>query len=183
VTVPLVLLVGLLLGLSGLGQPSAGHSPSPGAPLPTLTVSAPARSDAATVSTCAQVISALPLRLQGQALRLTVSRPPSPSIVAWGDPAIVLRCGVAKPPELTPQLASSLFQVNHSVTVLPKKRSGATVFTVVDRVVYIDVTVPSSYRQPPLGPIADAIASVLPRPVCSTDPAEPDPDRLCTRRK
>lgn len=151
--------------------------------MPTLTVSAPVSTAAATISTCAQVISALPLTLDGQGLRLTVSTPASPSIVAWGDPPIVFRCGVARPEALAPALLDNLIQINHGVTVLPEKRPSATVFVVVDRAVYIEVSVPSSYRQPPLGPIADAIARVLPRPVCSVDATEPDPSKLCTRRR
>jgi hypothetical protein len=181
VTVPLVVIVALLLADQGSKSPGGSPSASSGAVLPPVTVSAPADSSAATVSTCAKVISALPLRLDGKNLRRTASNPPSSSIVAWGDPAIVLRCGVSRPPSLNPSLTAELFQVN-GVLVLPAKTSSSTVFTVLDRSVYIDVTVPSSYAQPPLGPIAVAIKSVLPEPVCVQDPSAPR-SALCTRRK
>ena len=149
--------------------------------LPAVSVSAPADSSGATVSTCANVISALPLRLAGLDLRRTISNPPSSSIVAWGDPAVVLRCGIARPSNLGPSLSAELFEVD-SVLLLPAKTSASTTFTVIDRSVYLDVTVPSSYGQPPLGPIMDAVRKVLPKPVCVQTPTAPR-GRLCTRRK
>ncbi len=149
--------------------------------LPAVSVSAPSDTSGPTVSTCAQVISALPLRLAGLDLRRTTSNPPSSSIVAWGDPAVVLRCGVSRPSDLNPSLSAELFQVN-SVLVLPDKGSSSTTFTVIDRSVYIDVTVPSSYGQPPLGPIMDAVKKVLPKPVCVADTSLPQAEQ-CTRRK
>lgn len=145
-----------------------------------VTVTPPSDSSAATVSTCAQVISALPLRLAGLELRRTESNPPSSSIVAWGDPAVVLRCGVSRPARLNPSLTQQLFSVD-KVLMLPARSSSQTVFTVIDRRVYLDITVPSAYAQPPLGPLADAIAKVL-RPVCvQGDPTTPRRE-LCTRR-
>jgi hypothetical protein len=174
-------IVGLLLAGPGPESPGTSPSPSSGAVLPPVTVGAPEDTSAATVTTCAKVISALPLQLAGADVRRTASNPPSSSIVAWGDPAIVLRCGVARPANLNPSLTAELFEVN-GVLVLPAKTSSATVFTVLDRSVYIDVSVPSSYAQPPLGPIAAAIKKVLPKPVCVQDPTAPRP-QLCTRRK
>jgi hypothetical protein len=180
VTVPVVVVVGLLLG--GAGSQSGGSSPSAsGTVLPAVSVGAPSDSSGPTVSTCAQVISALPLRLAGLDLRRTTSNPPSSSIVAWGDPAIVLRCGVSRPANLNASLSAELFEVN-TVLVLPDKGASSTTFTVVDRSVYLDVTVPSSYSQPPLGPIMDALKKVLPKPVCVQDASLPRAEQ-CTRRK
>jgi hypothetical protein len=183
VTVPLVLVIGLLLGGAGSHDPSP--VPSAGAVLPAVTVAAPPATDAPTVSTCAQVISALPLILDGQNLRRTVSDPASGLVQAWGDPAIVLRCGVARPKSLVPG-SSTEFQLGgdrsgpyYDVT----SANGADIWTTVDRAVYVDVTIPSKY----LGlnvmpPVSRAIAKVLPA-VCSIDPTEPDVTKLCTRRK
>jgi uncharacterized protein DUF3515 len=172
--------IGLVLG--GAGSPSGGSSPSAsGSVLPAVSVSAPGDTSGPTVSTCADVISALPLRLASLDLRRTTSNPPSSSIVAWGDPPVVLRCGVARPGDLGPSLSAELFEVN-SVLLLPHKTSSATTFTVIDRSVYLDVTVPSSYSQPPLGPIMDAVRKVLPKPVCVQTPTAPR-SQLCTRRK
>jgi hypothetical protein len=60
-------------------------------------------------------------------------------------------------------------------------RNGANVFTTVDRAVYIAVNVPATYHSDPMPTVSRAIAEVLPA-VCSTDPHEPDPAELCTRR-
>lgn len=182
-TIPLVVIVGLLLGGAGSNDRPAS-TPTVGAPLPAVTVSAPSRTDAGTVSTCAQVISALPLTLAGQEIRRTESTPASPSIVAWGDPAIVLRCGVARPKSLIAGSSASYFSATgqdgpyYDVTT----SGGANVYTTVDRSVYIDVKIPTKYNSAPLPTVSRAIASVLP-PICTVDPSEPDLGKLCTRRK
>lgn len=183
-TVPLVVIVGLLLGGAGSSD-KPSQSPSQGAVLPPATVSAPPSTDSATVSACAQVISALPLTLDGQDVRRTVSTPASGAIQAWGDPAIVLRCGVSRPAALHPgssvqfQSGGSSRGPYYDVT----SAHGANVWTTVDRAVYIAVTVPSKYQGGDVMPtVSRAIAKVLPA-VCSTDPQEPDVSKLCTRRK
>jgi hypothetical protein len=180
VTLPLVVIAALLLGKA---QSNPSSPPSSGGPLPPVSVPAPPSSDDRTVSACADVISALPLVVAGADLRRTVSNPSSPSIVAWGDPPIVLRCGVARPAALKANSGDFLVSVN-GVVFLPDKQSDRTVFTVVDRAAYLDVSVPTSYSQPPLGPIASAISKVL-KPVCLAQslsgPPVPTKD-LCTRR-
>jgi hypothetical protein len=56
------------------------------------------------------------------------------------------------------------------------------VWTTVDRGPYISITVPAKYQgSAVLPPLSQAIAKALPA-VCSTDPSEPDPAKLCTRR-
>jgi hypothetical protein len=179
-----VLIVGLVLGGAGSSDSPSSH-PTAGAVLPAVSVAAPPTPNSATVSTCAQVISALPLVLDGQNLRRTVSNPATGLIQAWGDPAIVLRCGVARPKSLVPG-SSAEFQSGGVASgpfydVTPG--NGADVWTTVDRSVYIEVVVPQHYQGSDVMPaVSKAIAKVLP-PVCSTDPNEPDPDKLCTRRK
>lgn len=168
------------------GASEPGLSSSSPAVLPPVTVAAPQSSDARTVSTCANVISALPLVLSGQNLRRTVSDPPSPSIVAWGDPAIVLRCGVSRPADLKPN--SGAQYVTGGVRTGPyydvTQHGDANVWTTVDRAVYIEITVPVTYNSAPLTPISQAIAKVL-KPVCepqsSSGPLVPA-NRLCTHR-
>jgi hypothetical protein len=154
-----------------------------------VSVTAPTDSSSATVTTCAQVISAMPLRLDGQDLRRTVSNPPSSSIVAWGDPAIVLRCGVARPADLVPGSSAQFISVTgqRGPYYDVKSNGDANVYTTVDRAVYIDLTIPSKYLSaPPLPTVSDAIARVL-RPVCVAGQpwAGPLPprDTLCDRRR
>ncbi|MGH8862034.1 MAG: DUF3515 domain-containing protein [Jatrophihabitantaceae bacterium] len=166
-TVPLIVVVGLLLGGAGSNGPSS--APSGPAVLPAVSAGAPQDTRAATVSTCARLISALPLRLAGLDLRRTESRPPSSSIVAWGDPPVVLRCGVARPAALHPGSSAQTITVD-GVTLLAEPTSATTRYTVIDRSLYVDVDVPVRYHERPLAAIATAVAAVLPKPVCTVDP-------------
>jgi hypothetical protein len=50
--------------------------------------------------TCAKLLNALPPELAGEKARPVTTAPHR--VVAWGDPAIVLRCGVNRPKALTP---------------------------------------------------------------------------------
>jgi Protein of unknown function (DUF3515) len=184
VTVPL-LVIGVIFLAAGKGSSPPSRTSSEG-PLPAVTVSAPPSTDSRTISLCAQVISALPLTLDGQDLRRTVSNPASPSIVAWGDPAIVLRCGAGRPPDLRPG----------SSTVFPSvtgqggpfydvvSHDGSNVWTTVDRAVYVEVAVPAKYNSAPLPAISRAIAKILPA-VCIGGQASTgatDQSKLCVRR-
>ena len=186
VTVPLVLIIALLLG-GGSGSNSPTAAPSSGV-LPPVSASAPPDTSAATVSTCAKVISALPLQLTGLDLRRTVSNPPSSSIVAWGDPPVVLRCGVSRPKSLVPGSSAQYISTTgqggpfYDVTT----GSAANVYTSVDRAVYIKITVPAQYHSSPLPPISRAIARVLKAVCVAGQPgAGPLPARqtLCDHRK
>lgn len=177
--VPVALIVGLALG--GLGNGPATPPTSSGTVLPPVSVVPPPNPDAATTSTCAQVISALPLVLDGKNLRRTVSNPPTGLVQAWGDPAIVLRCGVAKPPELNPSNTTGYIQLN-GVLTLVTSRGDDEIYTVVDRAVFIELAVPHEYHSAPVPPVMNAVRKVLPNPVCvSEDQAHPE--HQCTRRK
>jgi hypothetical protein len=185
VTLPFVVILALVLGnvtnkvTNNPKKTTNSGAPSPSAPAP-VTVAAPPANPAA-AAPCTKMLTALPVQLGDLAPRVVHPKPDSPFVVAWGDPAVVLRCGVARPAALKPGSADLVIGVD-GVFLLPVHRSQATVWTTVDRAVYIEVTVPESYRQPPLAPVADAIAKVLP-PVCVVDPKETDPTKLCTNRK
>ena len=56
---------------------------------------------------------------------------------------------------------------------LPITSSDSTTFVVIDRSVYIQLTVPKSYSQPPLATLSTAISSVLPA-VCQLSDTGPD---------
>jgi hypothetical protein len=184
VTVPLVVIIGLLLGEAGSGSGGPSSSATSPAVLPAVTVTPPP-SSASTQGPCTKVLEQLPQRLDGLAPRVVRSNPGSPFVVGWGNPVIVLRCGVARPERLSVGNADQDLEAN-GVLFVPDRGSSATVFTVIDRAVYLDVTVPTSYPQPPLGAIADAIAKALPA-VCQAQPLpgqKPVPDTdLCTHRK
>jgi len=185
VTVPIVLVAALLFGNAkdaGTKGPSA--SPTSGLALPAISVSAgpvPAADDAA----CTALLSALPVAIPTSNGSIS-GRPAdssSPYVVAWGNPAIVLRCGVPRPAELHVNSSAQVIAID-GVNFFTKTVGKATVFTSIDRAAYIEVTVPTSYTQAPIGPLAQAIAS-LPQVCTAVQAGSPEPatGTLCTHRK
>lgn len=177
-----MVILGLLLGHAA-ERPKSGDKPSAGHALPPLTPSAPP-SNPATQAPCTKLLTALPVQLGTLVPRIVHPRPDSPFVVAWGDPAVVLRCGVARPSALKPGSAALDIGVN-GVFWLPVQHKDLTVWTAVDRAAYIEVTVPKSYAQPPLGPISDGVAKALPVacvPGAAQGEPQPDPKTLCTNR-
>jgi hypothetical protein len=143
-----------------------------------VSVTAPTPSPAV-IEPCAQVLSALPVQLDGLNPRKVAPAPDSGApVVAWGDPAIVLQCGVTRPKELTEGSSALVVAVNN-VNWLPVTASNSTTFIAIDRAVYIAVTVPKSYAQPPLATLSTAIAGVLPQ-ICSAAPDGPGPSATPT---
>jgi hypothetical protein len=106
----------------------------------------------------------LPTSLEHHRIRIT--SPKSPRVAAWGDPPIVLRCGVARPAGYDP---------NGSVTVVngvdwwQQIGKQAVVWTVVGRAAYVEVTVPKSYAEQGVflvdlaGPITSSLPTVAGR--------------------
>jgi len=181
VTIPFVVILALVLGNATKNPKSATNSGTPGPkPLPAITAVGPP-ADAAAAPSCTKLLTALPVQLGVLAQRIVHPKPDSPFVVAWGDPPVVLRCGVARPSTLTMGSSDFVLGVN-GVNFLQSKHGQAHVFTAIDRSAYIEVQVPDSYAQPPLGPLADAIAKALP-PICVVDPKVTDPSKLCTYRK
>jgi hypothetical protein len=127
------------------------------------------------------VISGLPVELGTLQPRPVLAE----RTVAWGDPAIVLRCGVTRPAQLVPGSDAEVIAVtppggNQPVEWLPVKNGDTTVFTVIDRAIYIEVAWPRAQDLNPLPDVSKAVAAVLPK-VCSTGPGVPDA-QLCTHR-
>jgi hypothetical protein len=164
---------------------SKSTSNSPKA-LPPISVAAPPANSAADAP-CTALLGDLPTAIQTSngTLYGRVAQSSWTYVAAWGDPAIVLRCGVPRPAALIPDSSALLIPVN-GVSFLPVNGKKDNVFTAVDRAAYIEVSVPVSYPQPPLGPIADGIAKALPA-VClpQAAPGQPavDPAKLCAERK
>ena len=109
------------------------------------------------------MISSLPVQLDKYLPRQVHPFPyTSAAVAAWGDPAVVLQCGVPRPADLKPESTAIGFQINSNVYWFQSSDSKNNIFVAVDRAVYIKVTVPKAYTQPPLPTLSDAIASVLP---------------------
>jgi Protein of unknown function (DUF3515) len=168
-TVPVVVVLAFALSSGG----SSGSDTPKAQSTAVVTVSAATPSPAA-VEPCAQVLSQLPVQLDGSDPRNTQPSPDTgAAAVSWGDPPIVLLCGVARPKELTEGSAALVIGVG-AVNWLPITGSSATVFIAIDRAVYIQVTVPKAYAQPPLATLSTSIAAALPA-VCHVDDNEPVP--------
>jgi len=174
-----------VIGLVLLGTDPKSSKPNTTKALPAVSVPAPPP-NAAADAPCTKLLGSLPTAIPTS--NGPISGRPAQStwtyVAAWGDPAIVLRCGVPRPAALVPNSSAPLFPVD-GVTFLPVNTKTVNVFTVVDRAVYIEISVPVSYPQPPLGPLADGIAKALPA-VCLPQAAQGqpavDPAKLCARR-
>ena len=109
---------------------------------------------------CSHVLDALPTTVVGQDRRDTV--PADAPAAAWGDPPIVLRCGVERPRALQP--TSFCLRVNSLGWLATKDGrevdmtapvQGTTVFTTIGRSLYVEVAVPAEYA-----PQADVLVDV-----------------------
>jgi hypothetical protein len=149
-------------GFRAASVPAPAPSPSVAATGP-VAVTAPPAAPAATVALCGKTIGSLPITLDGKHSRAVTLAPDR--VVAWGDPPVVLRCGVAPvtyPPD------ANLLQIN-GVTWYGRAVGSAVVFTSVDRTVPIEITVPASKGNP-----SDPIAT-LSVPIGRTVPTAPSP--------
>ena len=108
----------------------------------------------AAASACRDLVDSLPDVVDGEQRR-TVD-PATGLTAAWGDPPIVLRCGVPRPDayELT-----SLLGTFDGVDWLPVEADDGYVFYATGRVAWIEVAVPSAYA-PESNPLID-LASVV----------------------
>jgi hypothetical protein len=110
---------------------------------------------------CERLAARLPDRLDDDARRST--EPDSPMTAAWGERALVLRCGVPPPPGLLP--TSDVIVVEDVSWFLVEAGSGYA-FTTVGRTVGVELTVPStvdrSEATAPLVDLAPAIKRAVP---------------------
>lgn len=139
------------------------RSQGPG-PLPLVTVPAPG----ATSPQCAALVAALPGDIDTgedgtgarQLDRRPIAAPAPPGTAAWGEPPVVLRCGLGRPAELT--VSSRLLAVS-GVQFLEIPGPGATSWVAVDRPVYVALTLPVGSGSAALQRVAATIRMTLPR--------------------
>ena len=109
--------------------------------------------------TCAALVDALPSSVDG-AQRRDVE-PAGVAAAAWGDPAIVLRCGVRRPDGLdefaTCQEANGVgwYVPEEQITGSPLPLT----ITTVDREVYVEVSLPEE-SWPPANAMVDLAAAI-----------------------
>ena len=136
--------------------PATPATSASGGDLGPVTVAAPP-SSAAAARGCPAVISNLPVVLDGHKSRPAHSV--SPYVAAWGDPPIVLRCGVPRPAAFVQ--TSTLTAIN-GVQWLAQRQPGAMLWTAVDREVYVEVSVPAGYSGAVVVDLSAALIQALP---------------------
>jgi hypothetical protein len=169
-----VVVTGKLLGSADGGATTAPGTESAAAPETAETVSAqrtgplalvPVEAPHAGSAGCVALLGGLPAELtSGEKVLATLplAEPAPPATRAWGAPAsdpVVLRCGLTRPPELT---ATSRLREISGVRWLPVTGSGAATWYVVDRDVYLALTVPNDAGTGPLQEVSEAVRAILP---------------------
>ncbi|WP_363326356.1 DUF3515 domain-containing protein [Haloactinopolyspora sp.] len=110
--------------------------------------------------TCSDLLAELPDTLDN-AVRRDVD-PPVATIAAWGNPPIVLRCGVAMPAAYRPD--AQLHDID-GVGWFVEPGDGGQFFTAADRAVLVEVAIPDDYA-----PEADVLMDLAPA-ILATVPA------------
>ena len=170
VLVPVVTaLVVLVNVVGGSDADEAGHSEDTGAAeveggtpserddLPVLPVEVPPVTPEAD-ATCPAVMGALPLVLTGEPSRRVQSD--SPFAYAWGEPPVVLVCGVDRPAGFVTGTAA--IQINGVQWYVDTSDPDTTVWTTVDRPVYVQVTLPPDVDSAPVTALSTPIGQALP---------------------
>ncbi|MFI9050738.1 DUF3515 domain-containing protein [Streptomyces sp. NPDC053427] len=109
---------------------------------------------------CAKLIDAVPDSVAGLERRET--DPSSPYTAAWGDTAIVLRCGVVKPADmLNPRAAGG--EIRGVRWMLENAEDGGHRCTTALRKAYVEVSIPAEYGDVgALMDLADAVKKTVP---------------------
>ena len=122
-----------------------------------------------TEAVCAALVAALPKTVDGQTRR--TASPDLPNVAVWGDPPILLRCGVPKPVQYAP--SAQVFPIN-DVAWLPVAGVNGEVFFATGRTVWVRVDVPDAYA-PEANALVDLAAALSTVPTTSPSPSTPPP--------
>jgi len=157
VVVALVVLVNVLGGSDGAPADVSGATATAREDLPVLPVKVPPVTPEADAS-CPALMKTLPLELSGQQSRRVKSD--TPFAYAWGDPPVVLVCGVDRPAGYV--VGASAIQINGVQFYVDTDDPDTTVWTTVDRPVYVQISLPSSVDSAPVTALTPQIAQALP---------------------
>ncbi|AJE82052.1 MULTISPECIES: DUF3515 domain-containing protein [Streptomyces] len=86
-------------------------------------------------------------------------RPRSELTAGWGDPAIILRCGVERPAKMDDLKADGV-EVDGVGWLLEKQQDGSFRFTTARRKAYVEVTIPEGRTGEGLAPLTDFAAPI-----------------------
>ena len=163
VVVVLVVLVNVLGGAeeadTGAGGPAAvdGSTPPQREDLPVLPVEVPPATPE-TDASCPALMGTLPLELAGEPSRRVQSD--TPYVYAWGEPPVVLTCGVERPAGWVSTAAA--IQINGVQWHVDDSNPDTTVWTAVDRPVYVEVRLPTGVDSAPVTALTVPLAQALP---------------------
>ncbi|MDH6516253.1 hypothetical protein M2163_006764 [Streptomyces sp. SAI-135] len=124
-------------GCSSADDSASAAVPSPGAGVTKL---------------CRELDRVLPSKVDDQDRR--DPEPASALTAGWGDPAIILRCGVERPAEMDDPEADGV-EVNGVGWLLEKQDDGSFRFTTTLRKAYVEVTIPESRTEDGMAPLVD----------------------------
>jgi hypothetical protein len=164
VVVPVILALVVLVNVRG--EPSGAENGaaaiestplSPRGDLPVLPVPVPPVTPEAQAS-CPAVMAALPLELTGETSRRVQSE--SLFAYAWGEPPVVLVCGVDRPAGFV--VGVSAIQINGVQWYVDTDDPDTTVWTTVDRPVYVQVSLPAAVDSGPVTALSTTLAAELP---------------------
>jgi Protein of unknown function (DUF3515) len=134
-----------------------GSTPAQREDLPVLPIDVPPVTPEAEAN-CPALMGALPLELTGEPSRRVQSD--TPYAYAWGDPAIELVCGVDRPAGFV--VGVSAIQINGVQWFVDTSDPATTVWTTVDRPVYVEITLPAEVDSAPVTALTPQIAAALP---------------------
>lgn len=118
-----------------------------------------------TTGRCKAILGALPERLEQRPRRAI--EPSSASVVAWGDPPIVVRCGVATPTGLT---STSELTIVDGVAWFAEIQRDRTIFTAIEQQPLVEVSVPAAYA-----PEAGVLVELAPAMSSASQREQPTP--------
>ncbi|MFI6036259.1 DUF3515 domain-containing protein [Streptomyces sp. NPDC051315] len=142
-----IVLPPLALLLAAVGCSSADGDASTAVPSPSATVT----------ELCRNLDEALPSTVDDLG-----RRDPSPAstlTAGWGNPAIILRCGVERPAKMSDQEADGV-EVNGVGWLLEKQEDGSFRFTTALRKAYVEVTIPEERAADGMAPLVDLASAV-----------------------
>jgi hypothetical protein len=135
-----------------------GPASSARASLPPLDVAVPPVTPEADAN-CPVFMTDLPIELAGERSRPV--RSDTPYAYAWGDPAIVLRCGVERPAGFVAG-GPQLIQINRVQWFVDDSDPDRYVYTAVDRPVYVEIAVPIDVDSEPVATLSGLLAATMP---------------------
>ncbi|MFI2413271.1 DUF3515 domain-containing protein [Streptomyces sp. NPDC018947] len=123
--------------------------------------------DAKVTELCQNLDKALPSTVDG--LNREDPEPASALTAGWGNPVIILRCGVERPAEMNDDKADAV-EVDGVGWQLQKQENGTFRFTSTLREAYVEVTIPEERAGNGMAPLVDlapAVKKAIPEGIAS----------------